>query len=96
MFSAFASKHKFQSQKRETLLLQTNISRSNTVVSRAILCRDVTLSEDWILEGATQPEPQQPPKPNVQIKEIIQYTNGKVKLSFYHHSTSSKFSDESS
>jgi hypothetical protein len=36
MFSTFASKHKFQSQKGETLLLQTNLSRSNTVVPRVI------------------------------------------------------------
>jgi hypothetical protein len=36
MFSAFASKHKFQSQKGETLILQTDLSRSNTVVPKAI------------------------------------------------------------
>jgi hypothetical protein len=36
MFSAFASKHKFQSQKGETLPLQTDLSRSNIVVHRAI------------------------------------------------------------
>jgi hypothetical protein len=36
MFSAFASKHKFQSQRGETLLLQTDLSKSNTVVPRAI------------------------------------------------------------
>ena len=58
MFSAFANKHKFQSQKGETLLLQTNISKSNAVVSRAIQWKDVILPEDWILEGATQLEPQ--------------------------------------
>jgi hypothetical protein len=36
MFSAFASKHKFQSQKGETLILQTDLSHSNTVVPKAI------------------------------------------------------------
>jgi len=35
MFSAFASKHKFQSQKGKTLLLQTDLSRSNTVIPKA-------------------------------------------------------------
>jgi hypothetical protein len=36
MFSIFASKHKFQSQKGETLLLQRNLSRSNTIVPKSI------------------------------------------------------------
>jgi hypothetical protein len=96
MFSAFASKHKFQSQRDETLLLQTDLSKSNTVVPRAIQWKDVTLPKEWILEGATQPEPQQLPKLNVQIKEMTQYTDGKVKLSFHRHLTSSRFSDVSS
>jgi hypothetical protein len=46
MFSAFANKHKFQSQKGETLLLQTNISKSNTIVRRAIQWKDVILPKD--------------------------------------------------
>jgi hypothetical protein len=96
MFLAFANKHKYQSQKGETLLLQTNLSRSNIVVPKAIQWKDITLSNDWILEGATPPEIPQPPQPNVQIKDITQYIEGKVKLSFHHHSTSSRFSEESS
>jgi len=96
MFSAFASKHKFQSQKGETLLLQTDLSRSNTVVPKAIQWKDISLPEDWILEGAAPPELQPPPQPNVQIKNITQYTDGKVKLSFHQHSTSSRFSETSS
>jgi len=96
MFSAFASKHKYQSQKGETLFLQTDLSRSNTVVPKVIQWKDITLPDDWILEGATPPEIQQPPQPNVQIKDITQYTDGKVKLSFHRHSTSSRFSEESS
>ena len=89
MFSAFASKHKYQSQKGETLLLQTDLSRTNTVVPKAIQWKDITLPDDWILEGATPPEIPQPQQPNVQIKDITQYTDGKVKLSFHRHSTSS-------
>jgi len=46
IFSAFARKHKFQSQKGETLLLKTDISRSNTVVPRTIQWRDVTFPKD--------------------------------------------------
>jgi hypothetical protein len=53
MFSAFASKHKFQSQKGETLLIQTDLSRLNTIVLKAIQWKDISLLEDWILEGAT-------------------------------------------
>jgi hypothetical protein len=67
MFSAFASKHKFQSKKWETLVLQTNLSRSNTVVPKAIQWKDISLPEDWILEGVAPPEL---PQPNVQIKNI--------------------------
>jgi hypothetical protein len=89
MFSVFASKHKFQSQKGETLLLQTNLSRSNIVVPKAIQWKDISLPEDWVLKGAAPPELPQPPQPNVQI-------NGKVKLSFHRYSTSSRFSEDSS
>jgi hypothetical protein len=96
MFSAFASKHKFQSQKGETLLLQTDLSRSNTFVPKAIKWKDISLPEDWILEGAAPPELPQPPQPNIQIKNITQYIDGKVKLSFHRHSTSSRFSEGSS
>jgi hypothetical protein len=52
MFSAFASKHKFQSQKGETLLIQTDLSRLITIVLKAIQWKDISLPEDWILEGA--------------------------------------------
>jgi len=65
MFSAFASKHKFQSQKGETLLLQIDLSHSNTVVLKAIQWKDISLPEDWILEGAAPPELPPPPQPNV-------------------------------
>jgi hypothetical protein len=40
MFPAFARKHKFQSQKVETLLLQIDLSRSNIVVPKAIQWKD--------------------------------------------------------
>jgi hypothetical protein len=46
MVSAFASKHKFQSQKGETLLLQTDLSHLNTVVPKAIQWKDISLPED--------------------------------------------------
>jgi hypothetical protein len=46
MFSAFTSKHKFQSQKVETLLLQIDLSRSNTVVPEIIQWKDIIVLED--------------------------------------------------
>jgi hypothetical protein len=70
MFSTFASKHKFQSQKGETLLLRTDPSHSNTMVPKAIQWKDISLAEDWILEGAAPLDLPQPPQPNVQIKNI--------------------------
>ena len=96
MFSTFASKHKFQSKKGEILLLQTDLSCSNIVVPKTIQWKDISLLEDWILKGAASPEMPQPPPPNIQIKNITQYTDGKVKLSFHRHSTSSRFSETSS
>jgi hypothetical protein len=50
----------------------------------------------WIHEGAALPELPQPPQPNIQIKNITQYTDSKVKLSFHRHSTSSRFLEGSS
>ena len=40
--------------------------------------------------------PPELPQPNVQIKNITQYTDGKVKLSFHRHSINSRFSEASS
>jgi len=96
MFSFFANKHKFQSQKGETLLLQTNLSKSNIVVPRAIQQKDVTLPEDWVLERASQLEPQQPLQLNVLLKQINEYNDRKVELTFHKHSTNSRLLDESS
>jgi hypothetical protein len=46
MFYAFYSKQKFQSQKSETLLIQTNFSRLNIVVPKFIQWKDITLLEE--------------------------------------------------
>ena len=56
MFSALASKHKFQSKKGETLLLQIDIYRSNIIVPKSIQWKYITLPKDWIPVGATQPK----------------------------------------
>ena len=96
MFSAFASKHLHHSNKGATLLLQTDLSKANTVVPKAIQWKDISLPEEWILEGAAPSQPIQLPRPNVQIKDITQYTDGKVRLSFHRRSTSTRISEESS
>jgi len=46
MFYEFYSKHKFQSKKSETLLLQTDFSRSNIVVPKFIQWKDVTIMKE--------------------------------------------------
>ncbi|KAL9408967.1 hypothetical protein AB3S75_047371 [Citrus x aurantiifolia] len=55
MISAFNTQHKFQSKRDETLLLQTDLSKANTVIPRPIQWKDVNLLDEWILEGATEP-----------------------------------------
>ncbi|KAL1198225.1 hypothetical protein V5N11_002534 [Cardamine amara subsp. amara] len=88
MTSAFSSKVKISSKKGETLLLQTDLSKSNSVIPRSIQWKDVNLPDEWILEGVTQPKPQKPVEPiepNTCLKNIEQYDDGKVKLSFIRH-----------
>ncbi|CAN7139612.1 unnamed protein product, partial [Brassica rapa subsp. narinosa] len=85
MTSAFSSKVKLSSKKGETLLLQTDLSRSNSVIPRSIQWKDINLPDEWVLEGAVQPKipaPQESIEPNTRLKHIKQYRDGKVKLSF--------------
>lgn len=55
MTSAFSTKAKLQSPKGETLLLQTDLSKSNAVTTRSIKWDDITLPKKWHLEGAIAP-----------------------------------------
>src|SRR5262249_17987468 len=96
MISAFSSKALLHSKKGETLLLQTDLSKANAVVPRNIRWSDITLPTDWILEGANKPQAQKAIEPNNQLENIIQYPDGKVKLTFARHSTSARFSNDSS
>ncbi|RID44655.1 hypothetical protein BRARA_I01436, partial [Brassica rapa] len=85
MTSAFSSKVKLSRKKRETLLLQTDLSRSNSVIPRSIQWKVINLPDEWVLEGAVQPKlpaPQESIEPNTRLKHIEQYRDGKVKLSF--------------
>ncbi|KAH9686422.1 hypothetical protein KPL70_014341 [Citrus sinensis] len=95
MITAFSTQHKFQSKRDETLLLQTDLSRANTVIPKSIQWKDVHLPEEWILEGAAPPAIPKQLEPNTELQNVTQYSDGKVKLSF-RRSTSSRFSDRTS
>ena len=95
IFAFTNTKHLFQSKRDETLLLQTDLSKVNTVIPRPIQWKDVNLPEEWILEGATEPVIPKQLEPNTELQNVTQYSDDKVKLSF-RRSTSSRFSDKNS
>ncbi|KAH9657201.1 Endonuclease [Citrus sinensis] len=95
MISAFSTQHKFQSKRDETLLLQTDLSKANTVIPKPIQWKDVNLPEEWILEGAAPPAIPKQLEPNTELQNVTQYSDGKVKLSF-RRSNSTRFSDKES
>ena len=55
MMSTFKTKSHFHSKKGETLLLQTDMTKSNMVILKPIQWSQVTLPQVWILERATKP-----------------------------------------
>ncbi|KAH9783347.1 hypothetical protein KPL71_009275 [Citrus sinensis] len=95
MISAFSTQHKFQSKRDETLLLQTDLSKANTVIPKPIQWKDVHLPEEWILEGAAPPAIPKQLEPNTELQNVTQYSDGRVKLSF-RRSNSTRFSDKES
>ncbi|KAH9780820.1 protein kinase domain-containing protein [Citrus sinensis] len=95
MISAFSTQHKFQSKRDETLLLQTDLSKANTVIPKPIQWKDVNLPEEWILEGIAPPAVPKQLEPNTELQNVTQYSDGKVKLSF-RRSNSTRFSDRES
>ncbi|KAH9723794.1 hypothetical protein KPL70_007259 [Citrus sinensis] len=95
MISAFSTQHRFQSKRDETLLLQTDLSRANTVIPKSIQWKDINLPEEWILEGAAPPAIPKQLEPNTELRNVTQYSDGRVKLSF-RRSNSTRFSDKES
>ncbi|KAH9777931.1 hypothetical protein KPL71_007185 [Citrus sinensis] len=79
----------------ETLLLQTDLSKANTVIPKPIQWKDVNLPEEWILEGIAPPAVPKQLEPNTELQNVTQYSDGKVKLSF-RRSNSTRFSDKES
>ncbi|ESQ50203.1 hypothetical protein EUTSA_v10002191mg [Eutrema salsugineum] len=85
MMSAFSSNVKFSSKKGETLLLQTDLSRSKSITPRSIQWKEINIPDEWILEGVVQPKPTKPNEPlelSTRLKHIEQFHDGKVKLYF--------------
>ena len=103
LISAFIpTKHIFHSKKGETLFLQTDITKANTTVPQTIKWKDITLPENWNLLGAvpTRDEPEPEPenisnKPNAQLSQIQQYSDGSVTLTF-NRSQSVRLTDDTS
>ncbi|KAH9802434.1 hypothetical protein KPL71_001381 [Citrus sinensis] len=95
MISAFSTQHRFQLKRDETLLLQTDLSRANTVIPKPIQWKDINLPEEWILEGAAPPAIPKQLEPNTELQNVTQYSDGRVKLSF-RRSNSTRFSDKES
>ncbi|KAH9795991.1 hypothetical protein KPL71_005389 [Citrus sinensis] len=71
------------------------MSKANTVIPKPIQWKDITLPDEWILEGATQLVIPRQLEPNTELQNVTQYSDSKVKLSF-RRSTSSRFSDKDS
>ena len=89
MESAFGSKVLHQSKKGETLLLQTDLSKSNVQIPQPIKWKDITLPKEWILQGAVASTVPNPSVPNNRLHEVTQFDDGSVRLSFARHSISS-------
>lgn len=57
MVSTLNIGHMCQIKRGETLFLQRNLSRSNKILPKLISCNHITLIDEWLLKGVTQPEP---------------------------------------
>ncbi|KAH9792212.1 hypothetical protein KPL71_004030 [Citrus sinensis] len=75
MISAFCTQHKFQSKRDETLLLQTDLSKANTVIPKPIQWKDINLPDEWILEGATALMIPKQLEPNTELQNVTQYSD---------------------
>ncbi|MFQ6656765.1 hypothetical protein Gotur_026724 [Gossypium turneri] len=70
-----------QSPKRETLLIETDATRSHTPIPRIIQWREINLPDKWKLEGATDLVAPTPIR-NTLLSEISQHQDGTVELKF--------------
>ena len=95
MNSAFATKYKLQPKLGETRFLQTDLTKTNTVIPKTIQWKDITLPDEWILEGIVPPPEPEKVKPNTSLSKIEQFEDGKVSLKF-NRSMSSRYTGSSS
>ena len=70
MVSAFSTQHKFQSKRDETLLLQTELSKANTVIPKPIQWKDVNLPEEWIIKGVAPLAIPKQLEPNIELQNV--------------------------
>lgn len=78
MASAFGSKALRKSPKGETLLIQTDIARSNMTIPRTIKWNEISLPKTWELQGAVPPKKIE----NTNVDYITQDRDGKVEITF--------------
>ena len=74
------------------------MTKANVVIPKPIQWNQITLPEEWILESATELVSQIREKtpPNTEIKQITQFQDGRVKISFDRTTSNARFSDTSS
>ncbi|MFQ6643854.1 hypothetical protein Gotur_017668 [Gossypium turneri] len=81
MYSVVNTKTLLQSPKGETLLIETDTTRSHTTIPRTIQWHEINLPDKWKLEGATDPVAPTPMR-NTSLSEISQHQDGTVELKF--------------
>ncbi|PPD81364.1 hypothetical protein GOBAR_DD21712 [Gossypium barbadense] len=81
MYSVVNTKALLQIPKGETLLIETNTTRSYTTTPRTIQWHEINLLGKWKLEGATDPVAPTPIR-NTSLSEISQHQDGTVELKF--------------
>ncbi|KAG5570731.1 hypothetical protein H5410_060497, partial [Solanum commersonii] len=62
--------------KIETILIETNFGKSKVVTRRPIRWEEIDFSQEWVIEGATQPKN----NINDEVSEIEQLNDGAVKI----------------
>ncbi|PPD91042.1 hypothetical protein GOBAR_DD12025 [Gossypium barbadense] len=81
MYSVVNTKALLRSPKGETLLIESDTSRSHTTIPRTIQRHEINLPDRWKLEGATDPVAPTPIR-NTSLSEISQHQDGTVELIF--------------
>ncbi|XP_021295254.1 uncharacterized protein LOC110424886 isoform X1 [Herrania umbratica] len=78
MYSVINTQALIHSPKGETLLIQTDMTRSHTVIPRTIQWHQVQLPNRWKIKRATNLAPIQ----NTEINNVAQFRDGSVELVF--------------